>query len=53
MLYRQCVPTNAVQSSLEAKPWGLREFFIRDPFRNLIIFAERLSEEEANAGRER
>jgi catechol 2,3-dioxygenase-like lactoylglutathione lyase family enzyme len=53
VLYRQCVPTNAVQSPLEAKPWGLREFFIRDPFRNLIIFAQRLSEEDANAGRER
>lgn len=48
-LYQQYVPTNAVQSPLEAKPWGLKEFFIRDPFRNLILFAERLSDEEASA----
>jgi hypothetical protein len=48
-LYQQYVPTNAVQSSLEAKPWGLKEFFIRDPFRNLILFAERIIDEEASA----
>ena len=48
-LYQQYVPTNAVQSALEAKPWGLKEFFIRDPFRNLILFAERISQEEASA----
>jgi hypothetical protein len=34
---------------LEAKPWGLKEFFICDPFRNLIIFAEGIPEEEAGA----
>jgi catechol 2,3-dioxygenase-like lactoylglutathione lyase family enzyme len=48
-LYQQYLPTNAVQSPLEAKPWGLKEFFIRDPFRNLIIFAERIPEEEASS----
>lgn len=45
-LYQQYLPTNAVQSPLEAKPWGLKEFFLRDPFRNLILFAERISEEK-------
>jgi hypothetical protein len=48
-LYQQYLPTNAVQSPLEAKPWGLKEFCICDPFRNLILFAERISEEEARA----
>jgi hypothetical protein len=48
-LYQQYLPTNAVQSPLEAKPWGLKEFFIKDPFRNLILFAESISEEEARA----
>jgi hypothetical protein len=49
VLYEQYLPTNAVQSSLEAKPWGLKEFFICDPFRNIILFAESISEEEARA----
>lgn len=48
-LYQEYLPTNAVQSPLEAKPWGLKEFFVRDPFRNLLLFAERLSEEEARS----
>lgn len=51
-LYQQYVPTPAVQSPLEAKPWGMREFFIRDPFRNLLLFAERLTEEEDSSGQE-
>ena len=48
-LYQQYLPTNAVQSPLEAKPWGLKEFFVRDPFRNLILFAERLPEADASS----
>ncbi len=48
-LYQHYLPTNAVQSPLEAKPWGLKEFFIRDPFRNLILFAEGISEEETSS----
>jgi DNA-binding HxlR family transcriptional regulator/uncharacterized glyoxalase superfamily protein PhnB len=48
-LYQQYLPTNAVQSALEAKPWGLKEFFLRDPFGNLLLFAERVSEEEATS----
>jgi Glyoxalase/Bleomycin resistance protein/Dioxygenase superfamily len=47
-LYQQYLPTHAVQSPLQAKPWGLKEFFICDPFRNLIIFAEGVSEKEAS-----
>ncbi len=51
-LYQQYLPTNAVQAPLEAKSWGLKEFFICDPFRNIILFAEDLSEEEASAAQE-
>ncbi len=43
-LYQQYLPTNAVQSPVEAKPWGLKEFFIRDPSGNLILFAERMTQ---------
>jgi catechol 2,3-dioxygenase-like lactoylglutathione lyase family enzyme len=42
-LYQHYLPTNAVQSLLEAKPWGFKEFFVRDPFGNLLIFAEHIS----------
>lgn len=48
-LYQQYLPTNAVQSPVEAKPWGLKEFFIRDSFRNLILFAEGIPEEDASS----
>ena len=46
-LYQQYLPTNAVKSALEAKPWGLKEFSLRDPFGNLLLFAERLPEGES------
>jgi hypothetical protein len=39
-LYQQYLPTQAIQSSLETQPWGMKEFFIRDPFHNLLLFAE-------------
>jgi len=42
----------ALSSRIWSKPWGLKEFFIRDPFRNLILFAERISEEEASSVQE-
>jgi DNA-binding HxlR family transcriptional regulator/catechol 2,3-dioxygenase-like lactoylglutathione lyase family enzyme len=48
-LYQQYLPTNAVQSAPEAKPWGFKEFFLRDPFGNLILFDERLPEGEAGS----
>lgn len=46
-LYQQYLPTHAVQSPLEAKPWELKEFFIYDPFKNLTLFAEAIPKEEA------
>jgi catechol 2,3-dioxygenase-like lactoylglutathione lyase family enzyme len=48
-LYQHYLPTNAVRSPLEARQWGLKEFFVRDPFGNLILFAERIPEEEASS----
>jgi hypothetical protein len=47
-LYQEYFPTNAIASPLVAQPWGLKEFSIRDPFRNLLLFAERIPEEEAS-----
>jgi hypothetical protein len=44
-LYQEYLSTNAITSPLVAQPWGLKEFSIRDPFRNLILFAEEISEE--------
>jgi hypothetical protein len=41
-LYQQCAPTNAVCSPLKTQPWGFREFMVRDPFGNGILFAERI-----------
>jgi hypothetical protein len=51
-LYWQYLPTNAIQFPLEARLWGLKVFFIRDPFRNLILFAESISEKEASSALE-
>lgn len=51
-LYQRCLSTNAIREPLEAKPWKMREFLIRDPFRNLILFAEKIPDEEANSTQE-
>ncbi len=48
-LYQQYVPTGAIQSPLTSQPWGMKEFFLCDPFRNLLLFGESISEEEASA----
>lgn len=45
-LYQEYLLTNALASPLVAQPWGLKEFSLRDPFRNLLLFAERISEGE-------
>lgn len=44
MLYQQCVSINAVQTPLDTKPWGMKEFSVCDPFRNLLLFGERVPE---------
>src|SRR6266571_8892415 len=50
-LYQQYLPTGAVQSSPQAQPWGMKEFFLCDPFRNLLLFGERIPEGERSAER--
>jgi uncharacterized glyoxalase superfamily protein PhnB len=41
-LYQHYLPTGAIQSPppLQATPWGTKEFWLCDPFRNILIFAE-------------
>ena len=43
-LYQQYVPTGAIQSPLTSQPWGMKEFFLCDPFRNLLLFWESIPE---------
>ena len=46
-LYQHYLPTGAIQSPppLQATPWGTKEFWLCDPFRNILIFAESIPEE--------
>ena len=44
-LYQQYLPTNAVQSPLEAKPWGLKEFEVEAPGGYILCFAQRIGGE--------
>jgi uncharacterized glyoxalase superfamily protein PhnB len=48
-LYQQYVPTGAIQSPLTSQPWGMKEFVLCDPFRNLLLFGESIPAEEASA----
>ena len=47
-LYQQYVPTGAIQSPLTSQPWGMKTFFLCDPFRNLLLFGESIQEEESS-----
>jgi len=47
-LYQQYLPTGAIQSPLTSQPWGMKEFFLCDPFRNLLLFGESIPQEESN-----
>ena len=49
-LYQQYLPTGAIQSPppLQATPWGTKEFWLCDPFRNILIFGESIPEGESN-----
>src|SRR2546429_9805902 len=47
-LYQQYVPTGAIQSPLASQPWGMKEFFLCDPFRSLLLFGESIPEEESS-----
>jgi catechol 2,3-dioxygenase-like lactoylglutathione lyase family enzyme len=47
-LYQQYLPTGAIQSPpppFQVQPWGMKEFFLCDPFRNLLLFGEEASTE--------
>ena len=48
-LYQQYLPSGAIQSPLTSQPWGMKAFFLCDPFRNLLLFGEIIPEEEASA----
>lgn len=40
-LYQQYLPTGAIQSPhVRSQPWGMKEFFLSDPFRTLLLFGE-------------
>jgi uncharacterized glyoxalase superfamily protein PhnB len=45
-LYQQYAPTGAIQSPLTSQPWGMKEFFLCDPFRTLLLFGEGIPEDE-------
>ena len=46
-LYQEYLAANVITSSqVRAQPWGFKEFHICDPFRNIFIFAESLTEEK-------
>ena len=48
-LYQQYLPTGAIQSpQVTSQPWGMKEFFLCDPFRNLLLFGESIPEEESS-----
>jgi hypothetical protein len=31
-----------------SQPWGMKEFFLCDPFRNLLLFGESIPEEDGS-----
>src|SRR5947209_9363151 len=43
-LYQQYVPTGALQSPIQTQPWGMKEFVLCDPYRNLLLFGEKVEE---------
>ena len=49
-LYQEYLPTNAIparSTGPTVQPWGMKEFHICDPFRNLILFGEEIADGEA------
>jgi catechol 2,3-dioxygenase-like lactoylglutathione lyase family enzyme len=48
-LYQQYLPTGAIQSPrVTSQPWGMKTFFLCDPFRTLLLFGESIREEESS-----
>ena len=50
-LYQQYLPAGAIRSQITPQPWGMKEFFLCDPFRNLLLFGESIPEEESETAR--
>lgn len=52
-LYQQYLPTGAIQSPrVTSQPWGMKTFFLCDPFRNLLLFGESIAEEDGSRAQE-
>lgn len=54
-LYQEYLPTNAIparSTGPTVQPWGMKEFHICDPFRNLLLFGEEIADGESDAQRE-
>src|SRR5712691_6121421 len=48
-LYQQYVPTGAIRSPrVTSQPWGMKEFFLCDPFRTLLLFGESIPVEKGS-----
>lgn len=47
-LCQQYMPTGTIRSPITSQPWGMKEFFLCDPFRNLLLFGESIPEEESS-----
>jgi catechol 2,3-dioxygenase-like lactoylglutathione lyase family enzyme len=51
-LYQQYLPTGAIQSPrVTSQPWGMKTFFLCDPFRTLLLFGESIPDEESTTER--
>lgn len=47
--YLQNLPSGHIRGQLTAKPYGTREFWLCDPFNNILIFAERIAAHDGDA----
>jgi DNA-binding HxlR family transcriptional regulator/catechol 2,3-dioxygenase-like lactoylglutathione lyase family enzyme len=52
-LYQQYLPTGAIQSPrVTSQPWGMKTFFLCDPFRTLLLFGESIPIDASSTERE-
>jgi hypothetical protein len=47
IMYQEYLPAEARRAPLQTQPWGFKEFSMRDPSGNLLIFAEHVPEADA------
>jgi predicted enzyme related to lactoylglutathione lyase len=50
-LHRQYEPTGATRSLVQETAWGTKGFWLCDPFRNILIFEERIAAGGRSEGR--